>query len=91
MISGPTERALALQMDGFDTALEQAFAKRMPHFLCEHVYNLAQAFSAFYGAHPIAAEKDPALRASRLAICEAVLNQLETGLDILGIETPERM
>lgn len=91
VISGPTERALALQMDGFDTALEQAFAKRMPHFLCEHVYNLAQAFSAFYGAHPIAAEKDPALRASRLAICEAVLNQLETGLDILGIETPERM
>ena len=91
VISGPTERALALQMDGFDTALEQAFAKRMPHFLCEHIYNLAQAFSAFYGAHPIAAEKDAGLRASRLAICEAVLNQLETGLDILGIETPERM
>ena len=91
LIQSPTERELALQLDGFNTALEQSFAKRMPHFLCEHVYNLAQAFSAFYAAHPIAAEKDDALRASRLAICEAVLKQLETGLDILGIITPERM
>lgn len=85
------ERKLAMQMDGFNTALEQAFEKRMPHFLCEHIYNLAQAFSAFYAAHPIAAEKDAELRASRLGLCEAVLNQLETGLDILGIKTPERM
>ena len=91
LIQSDAERALGLQLDGFNTALEQAFQKRMPHFLCEHVYNLAQAFSAFYAAHPIAAEKDPALRASRLAICEAVLKQLKTGLDILGIETPERM
>ena len=91
LIEGDTEKTLALQMDGFNTALDQSFQKRMPHFLCEHVYNLAQAFSAFYAAYPIAAEKDPAKRASRLAICEAVLNQLETALDILGIETPERM
>ncbi len=90
-IESDAERVLALQLDGFNTALEQSFAKRMPHFLCEHIYNLAQAFSGFYAAHPIAAEKDPDTRASRLAICEAVLNQLETGLDILGIETPERM
>lgn len=91
IIGGDTERVLALQLDAFNTALDQSFQKRMPHFLCEHIYNLAQAFSAFYASHPIAAEKDPAMRASRLAICEAVLNQLETGLDILGIETPERM
>lgn len=91
LIESDAEKTLALQLDGFNTALEQSFQKRMPHFLCEHVYNLAQAFSGFYGAHPIAAEKDEAKRASRLALCEAVLNQLETGLDILGIKTPERM
>ncbi len=90
-IVSDTERKLAMQMDSFNTALEQAFEKRMPHFLCEHIYNLAQAFSAFYAVHPIAAEKDAELRASRLGLCEAVLNQLETGLDILGIKTPERM
>lgn len=91
LIESEAEKGLALQLDGFNSALEQAYQKRMPHFLCEHVYNLAQAFSGFYAAHPIAAEKDPEKRASRLGLCEAVLNQLETGLDLLGIKTPERM
>ena len=90
-VESDTERALVLSLDGFGQALLQARAKRMPHILCEHIYNLAQAFSAFYGAHPIAAEKDVAVRGSRLALCEATLRQLETGLDILGIDVPERM
>ena len=63
----------------------------MPHILCEHVYGLSQAFSGFYGALPIANESHPALRASRLALASAVLHQLEAGLQILGIDVPERM
>lgn len=90
-IESEAERALALALDGFGAALLSAREKRMPHILCEHVYALAQAFSAFYGAHPIAAERDGALRASRLALSEAVLKQLECGLDLLGIIVPDRM
>ena len=90
-IESETERALVLALDGFANALEQSHAKRQPHILCEHVYTLAQAFSALYAAHPIANESDEALRASRLGLCEAVLSQLEAGLGILGIEAPERM
>ncbi|MEO9971380.1 MAG: arginine--tRNA ligase [Hyphomonadaceae bacterium] len=90
-IESPVERALVLTLDGFDLALNQTRDKRMPHILCEHVYNLAQSFAAFYGAHKIASEEDAALRASRLGLCEAVANQLNIGLDLLGIEAPERM
>ncbi|MCL4144047.1 UNVERIFIED_CONTAM: hypothetical protein GTU68_063186, partial [Idotea baltica] len=90
-IHSDTERALVLMLDGFAAALLSARDKRMPHILCEHVYNLAQAFSAFYGAHPIAAEPDEAIRASRLALSQATLKQLECGLDILGITVPDRM
>ena len=90
-IGHDAERALVLQLDGFAATLLQAREKRMPHILCEHVYNLAQGFSAFYAALPIASEEDPDLRASRLALSAAVLKQLETGLDILGIRIPERM
>ncbi len=85
------ERALVLQLDAFAATLLQAREKRMPHILCEHVYNLAQGFSAFYAALPIASEEDAGLRASRLALSAAVLKQLETGLDLLGIRVPERM
>ncbi len=90
-VSHETERALVLQLDGFGAALLGAREKRMPHILCEHVFNLAQAFSAFYGALSIANETDATLRASRLALSAAVLRQLETGLGLLGITVPERM
>ena len=86
-----TERALVLQLDGFGAALLGSREKRMPHILCEHLYSLAQAFSAFYGALPIASEPDAAKRASRLALADAVRHQLETGLGLLGITVPERM
>jgi len=90
-IESDVERALVLTLEGFDLALSLTRDKRMPHILCEHVYNLAQSFAAFYGAHKIASEPDADLRASRLGLCEAVANQLSLGLDLLGIEAPERM
>ena len=86
------ERKLALALDGFAVALRLAREKRMPHYICEHVYGLAQAFSAFYAACPILKDDVPAAqRASRIALCQAVLHQLEAGLGILGITAPERM
>jgi arginyl-tRNA synthetase len=91
VISHDAERALVLQLDNFAAACLQAREKRMPHVLCEHLYNLAQAFSSFYAALPIAAESDEAKRASRLGLASAVLKQLEMGLDLLGIRVPERM
>lgn len=90
-VSHDVERALVLALDGFGAALLQARDKRMPHILCEHVFSLSQAFSGFYGALPIANEADPVLRTSRLALASAVLKQLEAGLDLLGIDVPERM
>ena len=90
-VSEEAERALVLQLDGFGAALLGAREKRMPHILCEHLYGLAQAFSSFYAALPIASEADAAKRASRLALADAVRHQLETGLGILGIEVPARM
>ncbi|MEM6947533.1 MAG: arginine--tRNA ligase [Pseudomonadota bacterium] len=90
-VESEAERALVLALDGFGQALMSTRRKRMPHILCEHIYTLAQAFSSFYGAHPIAAEKAPGVRASRLALSAAVLKQLETGLGLLGIKVPDRM
>ncbi len=92
VVASDEERRLVLALDGFALALRLARDKRMPHYLCEHVYGLAQAFSTFYAACPILKQEvEPGLRASRLGLCEAVLKQLETGLSILGITAPERM
>lgn len=85
------EQALIRRLDGFEAALGRAYELRAPNHVCEHVYALAQAFSAFYAACPILPEEDAALRASRLALAETVLRQLELGLALIGLEAPERM
>jgi arginyl-tRNA synthetase len=87
----PAERDLVLTLDAFDEAVGQAYDKRMPHILCDHAYRLAQAFSSFYAAAPILVERDEAARASRYALALATLSQLRIALDLIGIDTPERM
>jgi arginyl-tRNA synthetase len=85
------EQALVLALDQFDNALHYAAAKRAPHILCEHLYDLAQIFSKFYAACPVLAAQDSATKSSRLALVETSLRQLTAGLELLGLETPERM
>ena len=89
-IEHDAERALALALDAFDGALRAAYDKKAPHFLAEHAYTLAQAFSGFYANCPIL-PSEGAVRASRLALAAATLKQLTLTLDLLGIEVPERM
>ncbi|MFO1012888.1 MAG: arginine--tRNA ligase [Caulobacteraceae bacterium] len=91
-ITEAAERDLVLTLDAFDTALAQAYDLKAPNHIAEHAYKLAQAFSKFYAACPVlAGGVAPEVRASRLALVTVVLSQLELALDLLGIETPERM
>ncbi|WP_174299753.1 arginine--tRNA ligase [Caulobacter sp. S45] len=91
LVRDPAERELALALDAFAAAVQDAYDKRAPSFLAEHAYRLAQTFSRFYAACPVLAAPDEALRASRLAFARTTLKQLTCALDLLGIETPERM
>lgn len=87
----PAERELALLLDAFEAALAEAYDKKAPNFIAEHAFKLAQSFSRFYAACPILQAGDAAVSASRLALAGTTLKQLELALDLLGIETPERM
>jgi arginyl-tRNA synthetase len=86
----PAERDLVLTLDAFESALAEAYDKKAPNALAEHAYRLSQAFSKFYAACPIMTAA-PDVRASRLTLAKATLDQLELALDLLGISTPERM
>ena len=91
VVAEPAERDLALTLDAFDAATADAYDKRAPNLIAEHAYRLAQSFSKFYAACPILVAPDAATQGSRLALAAASLHQLETALDLLGIQTPERM
>ena len=77
-------------LDAFDQAVVDAYDKKAPNFIAEHAYKLAQAFSKFYAACPILSA-EPAVKASRLALAQTTLRQLEQALDLLGVAAPERM
>jgi len=85
------ERELALLLDSFDHALSEAYDRKAPHFIAEHAYRLAQAFSRFYSACPILSAPTDQIRGSRLTLAKTCLDQLTLALDLLGIETPDRM
>lgn len=86
LVGSPEERELALMLAvGFETALQKAVDALSPKEIADFAYDLAQAFSSFYAACPIAGD------ASRLGLAKHTLHQLETALDLLGIEVPEAM
>jgi arginyl-tRNA synthetase len=91
VVAAVEERALALALDAFHQACAQAYEKRAPHFVAEHAYAMAQAFSGFYAQCPILPEKNAAVRGSRLALAAATLRQLEAAFHILGVSAPARM
>jgi len=92
VVAQPAEEQLVLALDAFGRAVATSAEKYSPHILCDHIYKVAQAFSRFYTECPILVDDTPHnVRASRLSLAQLTLRQLEMGLNILGIDAPERM
>ncbi|MEQ1872853.1 MAG: arginine--tRNA ligase [Ilumatobacteraceae bacterium] len=87
----PQEKALALTLLQFDSTVHDTLDKFSPHRLCTYLFELAQAFTAFYEACPVLKEGYETTRTSRLALCDITARTLNQGLALLGIEAPERM
>ena len=84
------ERALLLELLDFPRVIENAAAKREVHPMPTYLETLATRFHRFYTVHQVLVEDD-ALRARRLALCAATKLVLASGLNLLGVEAPERM
>ena len=87
----PAERELVLLLDDMDSVLRAVEDSYEPHRLCNYLYSLAQAFTAFYEQCSVLKAPTPYVRAYRLAMCELTARTLHLGLDLLGIRTPERL
>lgn len=90
-ISHKIERDILLQLNRFSESLEQAYVAREPSIISEYIYILSQKFSNLYAELPINGENDNEIRISRLQLCRIIKKVLTQGLDILGIEAPEKM
>ena len=62
-----------------------------PHKVCAYIYDLANAFNKFYHETKILGEEDEEKRAGFIALLVLTKRVLETCIDILGFDAPERM
>jgi arginyl-tRNA synthetase len=85
------ERALALRLLGFGSAVTQVSDAAEPHKLAAFLFEAASAFTTFYEQCPVLQAADEPTRESRLALSALTLRVLLEGLGLLGIPVPERM
>jgi arginyl-tRNA synthetase len=91
VLAEPAERGLAFELLGFGAAVLESAETLKPHRLAGYLYDLATAFTAFFESCPVLRAPDDATRDSRLTLCDLTARVLTRGLDLLGIEAPERM
>jgi arginyl-tRNA synthetase len=87
----PAERALALELLGLGAAVASVGDTLQPHRLCTYLFGVATRFNTFFDQCSVLKAEDVATRRSRLLLSSLTARVLATGLDLLGIEAPERM
>jgi len=87
----PQERALGIAILQLSEALERVAADYRPNHLTSYLFELASRYSSFFENCPVLKAKDDATRNSRLLLCDLTARVIGRGLELLGIETVERM
>ncbi|WP_158178176.1 arginine--tRNA ligase [Pseudomonas viridiflava] len=91
VLEAPQEQELAARLAQFTETLNNVAEKGTPHVLCAYLYDLAGLFSSFYENCPILGAENPDQQQSRLRLAALTGRTLKQGLDLLGLETLERM
>lgn len=91
IIEHDKERALAIRLAQFDETIVTVANDGLPHVLCNYLYDIATLFSSFYEHCPILSADNAEQKNSRLKLAALTAKTLQTGLDMLGIKTIEKM
>jgi len=90
VLAEPLERRLALWLARFPDVILKAASSCRPNMLADYLFDTAQIYSAFYQNIPFL-KAEEGVRESRVRLCELTAGILRKGLDLLGIEAPERI
>lgn len=78
------------KLEGFKAAVLGAHDKYEPFFITRYIVGLAQEFNRFYHENSIIVD-DIEIKKARLLLTKSVNTVLKKGMELLGMETPERM
>ena len=85
------EILLSRRLVEFPSILDDSVSTFSPHKLCKHLHSIASSFASFYENCGILKEDNEIISQRRLALCEVTSRELKLGLEMMGINVPERM
>lgn len=86
-----SEKELAMELAQFNTMIATAGEELAPHKVCAYIYDLANAFNHFYHETKILGEENAERKQGLVALLVLTRDILETCIDMLGFEAPEKM
>lgn len=89
-ITEPLEKEIVAKIVGFDEIIEKVAENYCPDHLAVYLYDLAKDLNLFYEKFPVIKAKSRE-RESRLNLVFGAKEILKTGLELLGIKTPDKM
>jgi len=91
VLDEPVERQLAIKLLQFDQALADVLVEYKPNLLCNYLFDLAQLFARFFDQCSVRDAGSSELQTSRLQLCDLTARSLSKGLQLLGIDSLERI
>ena len=85
------QKEVMILLTKFSEVIQNAYKELAPHKICAYIYDLSNAFNAFYHEIRILAEEDEAKKDSYLSMLLLTQKILEQCIDLLGFSAPDRM
>lgn len=85
------EEELIQSLAAFPAIVQQAGEEYNVSLIANYVYDLAKDYNQFYHDHPILKEENSSSRGFRLLLSKNIALIIQKGMQLLGIEVPQRM
>jgi len=90
-IPGKQEISLLKQLSYFPQVIKESGEKYDPSHIANYIYDLAKLYNQYYAEVAILKEENESLRALRIQISELIGKVIKNGMQLLGINVPEKM
>lgn len=87
----PVEKEIVKHLSAYSEYVHQAAAGMNPGHIANYLFALAKLYNQFYHECPVIKEDNKDLRGLRLKLSESTATVLREGMQLLGMEAPERM
>lgn len=85
------EKDIIVALEQYNNVIVQAASELNPSVVANYVYGLAKTFNSFYTLHSISNAETTEKKQLRLQLAHMTANVIKSGMQLLGIQMPERM